>query len=269
MEAHINGIKISYSQCGSGAPLLLLHAFPLGQSMWAPQISALSNQCRVITLDMRGFGNSDVPDGPYSMEQMAEDVNALIDCLGIDRVILGGLSMGGYVALAFYRKRGSRVSALILADTRARRDEAEVRENRYKMAQLLLDKGAAAISEQMISRLLSEKTRQSNHRLVEQARNLIESNSPKGLAAALLGMAERQDSTDLLSRISCPTLLLVGEQDSISTVAEMRSMKEQMPMSRLVVIPDAGHLSNWEQPAAFNQAVREFLRELPLVASKS
>jgi len=263
MRIQANGIHLGYEEWGTGKPLVLLHAFPCNRSMWAHQISALTQgrQFRVITPDFRGFGESDAPDGPYLMETLADDIAALLEALQIEDCALGGLSLGGYVAFAFYRRYGARVRELILADTRPQADSEEGRASREEMAQLAERQGSHVIAERYLPRLLTQATLQDPTGTTARLRAMMEAATPTGLAGALRGIALRADSTDLLPQIHCPTLILVGEEDSTTPLADAHLMAEHIPHARLVTIPYAAHLSNLEQPESFNQALVTFLAE--------
>ena len=257
-----NGIGIDYRDQGSGIPIIFLHAFPLNQTMWDDQMVALQNCCRVITLDLRGFGRADAPQGPYMMDQMAADVRGLMSALDIERAVFVGLSMGGYVSLALYRDYPGSVLALVLADTRAGGDTEEARERRLKSAEKAEREGARAIAEDMIPLLLGRTTREKRPAVAERVREMIESNSPAGIAAAQRGMAERRDSTYILAAIDSPTLILAGAEDTLTTVAEAEGFRAGIRGSRLRVLEGAGHLSNLEAPHDFNAALIEFIESL-------
>lgn len=261
MRIQVNGINLGYEEWGAGKPVVLLHAFPCNRSMWAPQINALTQrqQFRVITPDFRGFGESDVPDGPYPMETLAYDIATLLDALQVEDCVLGGLSMGGYAAFAFYRAHRARVRALILADTRPQADTPEGRAGREENAQLAEREGSQAVIERLLPRLLTSETLQEPTGTTARLRAMMEVATPTGLAGALRGIALRPDSSDLLPQIHCPTLILAGEEDVITPSADARLMAEHIPNARLVTIPRAGHLANLEQPEAFNQALTAFL----------
>jgi 3-oxoadipate enol-lactonase len=264
MRIQVNGISLGYEEWGSGKPIVLLHAFPCNRSMWAPQISALiqGHEFRVITPDFRGFGESEVPEGPYLMETLADDIAALLDALHIEACFLGGLSMGGYVALAFYRAYPTRVHALILADTRAQADTPEGRAIREETAQLVERTGSHSIAERFLPRLLCPETLQEPIGTMSRLQAMIEAAPPPGIAGALRGMALRPDSTNLLPQIACPTLVLVGEEDSLTPPDDARLLAESIPNARLVTIPRAAHLANMEQPEIFNQALVAFMEEI-------
>lgn len=264
MRIQANGIFLGYEEWGSGKPIVLLHAFPCNRSMWAPQISALtqSHEFRVITPDFRGFGESDVTEGPSLMETLATDVAALLDALHIEECFLGGISMGGYVAFAFYRAYAARVRALILADTRAQADTPEGRAARAENAQLAEREGSQAIAERLLPRLLSPETLQESIGTTSRLRAMIEAAAPAGIAGALRGMALRPDATDLLPKITCPTLVLVGEEDSLTPPDDAHLLAKNIPNARLVIIPHAAHLANMEQPERFNQALYDFVKDI-------
>jgi len=262
MKATINHLNIDYRDQGSGEPVIFIHAFPLNQTMWDEQVAVLSHHCRTITLDLRGFGGSDVPDGPYAMEQMAADVRGLMSMLDIDRATLVGLSMGGYVSLAFYREYPDALRAMVLADTRASADTHVARERRLQSAEKAEREGAAAIADDMTPLLLGKTTQQTRPEITARVRQMIEGNSPQGIAAAQRGMGARHDSTYILPAIDFPTLILVGAEDGLTPVAEAESLRDGIRGARLQVIEGAGHLSNIERPHDFNAALIAFVESL-------
>jgi pimeloyl-ACP methyl ester carboxylesterase len=262
VHTQVSNITIGYSDQGTGLPIVFLHAFPLNRSMWATQELLLSLQFRIITIDLRGHGESDAPLWRYTLEQSADDVSALLDHLGIQRALFVGLSMGGYILFAFYRKYADRVKGLILADTKAQGDTEEGKNGRFQLAQIAYKKGSSAIADVMIPKLLSPATIQTNPDLVHQVRAMIEGNQISGIAGDLMAMAERSDSVPLLSQIICPTQIIVGELDQATPPSDAKLMADQIPYARLAIIPNAAHLSNLEQPEAFNQIVVAFAQEL-------
>jgi 3-oxoadipate enol-lactonase len=263
VKALLGGGELAYDVRGSGPPVLLLHAFPLGMAMWEPQVRALHESHRVLRFDARGFGASPPADGLLSMERIAADAVALLDHLGLAQAAVCGLSMGGYAAFALYRRHPDRVNALVLADTRAAGDSAEAKKGRSDLADKVRRQGAEAAAEAFLPKLLGETTRRERPELVARVREMILANPARGLCDALAGLAARADATDLLREIRVPTLFVVGEEDGVSPPAEMMAMQEQVGGSALVKIPRAGHLSNLEDPAAFNAALREFLAPRP------
>ena len=262
MKSRINGINIDYRDEGSDLPVVLIHAFPLNQNMWDDQLSELRNRCRVITLDLRGFGGSDAPPGPYSMDQMAADVRGLLSALNVDRAALVGLSMGGYVSLAFYRNYPGAVHAMVLADTRASADTHQARERRLKSAERAERDGSRAIADDMVPLLLGRTTLERRPAVIERVRSMLKSDQPAGIAVAQRGMAQRHDSTYILAGMDFPVLILVGSEDTLTPPAEAESLRGGIRGARLRVIEDAGHLSNLEQPAEFNAALIEFITSL-------
>jgi pimeloyl-ACP methyl ester carboxylesterase len=243
-----------------GPPLLLVHGFPLTHAMWQPQIDFFADRCRVIAPDLRGFGATNLPAGNSSMEQMADDLAGLLDALQIDKpVTFCGLSMGGYVGWEFFRKHRPRLAGLIQCDTRAVGDTPEVAKGRRILAAKVLAEGSKVAAESMMPKLFGPQTPEEQTHLLHAIREMIESNAPAGIAAALEGLATRRDSRPLLAQIDVPTLVIVGEHDAISTVAEMREFAAQIPGAEFVEVPTAGHLSTLENPAVVNQAIERFL----------
>lgn len=263
-RARVRGIEMAYDVEGSGPPVLLLHGFPFNRSLWRGQVEALSDRYRIITPDLRGFGETTASqDGsPVTMREMAEDIAALMDSLEIERFTLGGLSMGGYVAFAFYRSFPLRVRNLILADTRPQADTDEARENRERQAQAVLSEGMKGITEAMLPKLLAPATLAERPEVVEELRAMMNSTAPAGAASALRGMMERPDQTYLLPRILSPTLILVGGEDGLTPVKDAEVMHREIRGSRLEVIEGAGHVSNLERPQEFNRHLRNFLDSL-------
>lgn len=257
----INDIQMAYTDAGAGRPVVLIHGYPFNRSLWNEQIAALSESYRVIAPDLRGFGESDSSDGSSTMNRMAEDVALLLDHLEVPRVTIGSLSMGGYVAFAFYKQFASRVRALILADTRATPDTEEAKQNRAQQAEKALAEGMAGIADAMLPKLLTPETVSKRPEIVKRVRDMMLKTKPEGAAAALRGMAERDDQTSLLSKITVPTLILVGAEDAITPVADSEKMHEGVAGSRLVVLENAGHVSNLERTEKFNEALLDFLSE--------
>jgi 3-oxoadipate enol-lactonase len=271
--AEVDGARVHYLAAGpealstgagaGGTTLVLLHAFPLHAGMWAPQLAALSADRRVVAPDMLGFGGSDAPDSMYryTLVGYADLVAGLLDHLGLDRVVLGGLSMGGYVAFAFLRQYPERVRALILADTRAGADTTEVFERRTDQQDQVARIGTTALIETLIGGLLCEHTKAEHLDLVEQVRRLM-ANPAAGFIGALEAMKHRPDATEELASISVPTLVIAGEDDALSPPEVARDMAGRIEDSTVAVLPGAGHLSNLEAPEEFNAAVAAFLEKL-------
>jgi 3-oxoadipate enol-lactonase len=258
---NVNAVEVAYTDRGIGVPVIFLHAFPLNRDMWTQQIASLldEHRFRLVAPDWRGFGESKLTEAVSTMNTFAADLATLMDALGMPRAILCSLSMGGYAAFAFLRAYPQRVAGLILADTKPTADDEAGKANREQVALLAESQGTDAIADLQIPKLLSEYTRQHHPEIESRVRRMIASATPRGIAAAARGMALRQDSTDLLSSINFPTLVLVGEHDALTPPSIAQAYAQHIPDSQFAVIPHAGHLSNLEQPEIFLTHVRTFL----------
>lgn len=265
--AHLSRGDLAYIDRGQGLPVLLVHGFPLDHTMWSAQIEALSPLHRVIAPDLRGFGQSPLGEGDpqrsISMEEYADELNELLDLLGIaEPIVLVGFSMGGYIAWQFVRKHAERLCALVQCDTRAAADTEEGRAGRLKMAEKIAEWGSARVAEMMGPKLFSAIGLDSKPQLMAELRRVVSRTSPAGIAAAQRGMAARLDVTDMLPTIQVPTLVVVGADDVISTSQEMRTIAAAIPSATFVEIPAAGHMTTLENPAAVNDVLTAFLKEL-------
>jgi len=237
-------------------PVLLLHAFPLTGEMFDGQVSALSKRARFVVPDQRGFGKSSLGPGPATMEALAQDALAVLDHLGIGSAVVGGVSMGGYAALALLRADPGRVRGLVLADTQVSADDEAGRSAREELARAVLAGGMEVLVERQLPRLLSSRAPAGVRAAVEA---MIRASAPLGAAAALRGMALRVDGRDILARFGGPTLVLVGSDDVVTPREKARAMADLVPGSELVEIPEAGHLANVEAPGPFNAALGRYL----------
>ncbi len=263
--ADVGGVRLHFVDVGVGdPPVVLLHAFPLHSDMWAHQVACLAARHRVIVPDLKGFGKSDAPDEPtaYSMADYGRQLEGLLRHLSVERIVLGGLSMGGYVAFSFVASHPDVVAGLVLADTRAGRDTPEVFQRRTDQQEQVRREGTEAVVETLLAGLVSEQTMGTRPQLVEQIRRIMSSNPPAGFIGGLEAMKGRPDSLPQLGTIAAPTLVLVGEHDTPSPPNVVRVWQERIPNSRLVVVPGAGHLSNLESPDVFNDEVSDFLDTL-------
>ena len=258
-KTRINNIEIAYDDTGSGPAVVLVHGYPFNRSLWTEQVSALADRYRVVALDLRGHGESEASTGASTMKLMAQDIAALMDELQIDRAVIGGLSMGGYVTLAFYQLFPERVEKLLLADTRAQADTDEAKATRADQVQQILADGMTGIVNAMLPKLLSPETVSKQPEIVKRVRDMMMHTTPEGAVGALRGMAEREDQTARLTQINVPTLIVVGKEDPITPVADSEKMHERIAGSQLVVIENASHVSNIEQPQQFNRALKDFL----------
>lgn len=261
MIAVADSLEIGYDDVGTGMPLLFVHAFPLNRTQWAPQVSALVERCRCVAADLRGFGHSSVLP-PYSMEQYADDCAHLLDQLHVDKVVLVGSSMGGYIAFAFWRRHRSRVRALVLAGTRAGADSDETLARRRQLIDLTRKEGAVAVANLQIASLVGKTARERQPDTYDAVHRMMAVAPVEGVVGALEAMMVRPDSTATLATIDVPTMIIVGDEDVPTPPKEARAMHERIPGSRLEVIAQAGHLVNLERPAAFNHLVHEFLTAL-------
>lgn len=266
-ELRLGGRTLGYLEEAAAAPppastptLVLLHAFPLAAAMWEPQLASAAAGWRVVAPDLEGFGSSSPGEGATpSVEDFARDALALLDHLGIERAVVAGLSMGGYAAFSLLRLAPQRVAGLVLADTRAEADGEAARAGRDAMIETLARGGAGAVFERMLPGLLGATTRSSRPAVVRAVRDLVVAQPAEGIRRAILRLKTRPDSTPLLGRITCPTLVLVGEEDQITDVEVARGLHNRIAGSALRVIGGAGHLSNLEAPQAFNGAIASFL----------
>jgi pimeloyl-ACP methyl ester carboxylesterase len=261
----VNGSLMDYMDTGGeGTAVLLLHAFPLDAGMWEQQIESLRGHFRVVAPNLKGFGGSDAPEdaAEYSMDGYANDLKALLDELGIDKAAVLGLSMGGYVAFALLRLHPERISALVLADTRAEADPPEGKDKRSAQQKQVQEEGTAGLIDTLAGALLGAKTRQESPEMVEHTKGLMQAPAA-GFIGGLEAMKNRPDSTGDLTKIDVPTLVIVGEDDGVTPPEASRKIHEHVGGSQLVVLPGVGHLSNLEAPEEFTGAVEGFLRGLP------
>ncbi|MBL8985667.1 MAG: alpha/beta fold hydrolase [Gemmatimonadales bacterium] len=255
----VNGVSLAIETRGSGPAVVFIHGFPLDRSIWRHPLDTLTG-FRRIALDLRGMGQSDAPDLGYSMAMYADDLAALIDALGEDRVVLCGLSMGGYVAFEFLRRYRARVRGLILMDTRAEADSAEGRKARDMLVTRVREQGAIAAAEAMLPRFFTAGV---PPEIIQSVREMILRTPVPGIVGALTAMRDRPDSSPLLATlVGVPTLVVVGEEDVITPPSISRSMATTIPEARFVEIPGAGHLPIVEQPVPTTRAVLKFLQSL-------
>jgi pimeloyl-ACP methyl ester carboxylesterase len=259
MQATIGGRAVSYFVEGQGTPLLLMHAFPLNRTMFDAQVRELSRTAKVIVFDVPGLGQS--APGPVAMDDQARIAADLLTVLGIDRAVIGGVSMGGYAAFAFARLVPERMRGLILADTRPGADSPDVRAGRQKSAEFVLQHGSRELAKQLLPKFIGAAA-QADERIAGQVRGMIEAAPPKVVAELLSALGSRRDSTDLLSMIKVPTLVICGAEDAITPAAEAREWSAKIAGAKYVEVPGAGHLTNLERPELFNQAVSEWLTAL-------
>jgi pimeloyl-ACP methyl ester carboxylesterase len=251
----IHNVQLNYQEQGTGTPLVLVHGFPLDSRIWDDVIPLLAKQFRVIAPDLRGFGKS-ISSTPFTIASLAEDVHALLKEISALPCILGGLSMGGYVAMSFAKKFPADLRGLILMDTRAEADTAQAKENRGKMIQLAKDKGPKSVADEMMPKMIAEATTKSKPQVVSKLRQIMESQQSLTVQHALMALRDREDQTSFIPSIAVPTLILVGEHDAITAPAMSETMNKGIPNSTLIVVPDAGHISSMEKPNEIADAIR-------------
>lgn len=263
MIALLGDIELGYDDAGAGEALLFVHGFPHDRTLWAPQVQGLATQARCLAADLRGFGETTCAP-PYSMDQYADDLVALLDRLRLDRAVVVGLSMGGYVALALWRRAPERVRGLVLANTRAGADSPAAREKRLQLIATARSEGSAGVAVAMLPGMLGKTTRDKNPEVMDAVHRMLTAAPVEGVIGGLEAMLDRPDSTGTLATITVPSLIVHGDEDALIPVEESRAMHAAIHGSRLEVIAGAGHLSNLERPAAFNHVISEFLARLTL-----
>lgn len=258
----INGVQLHYTEQGSGKPVLLVHGFPLDSRMWDAQVAELAAAgCRVVAPDLPGFGRSQ-PGRPFTLESLADDLRSLAQAVGAIPFVYVGLSMGGYVALAYAKKYAGDLRGLVLVDTKAEADTPEGKEGRGKMIDLVRKDGSKAVADQMMPKMLAKDAAGQRPQTEQALRRIMEACPPKTIEHALAAMRDRPDRDGELSQIKVPTLVIVGESDAITPPAVAESMVSKIRSARLVVIRGAGHMSPMEQPDQVNRAIRGFLEGL-------
>jgi len=254
--------QLFYGMVGDGPPVVLLHPFPLNHHFWAQVAERLSTRYRLILPDLRAHGDSEAGDGPATMEKMAADLALLCREERIAKGWFVGVSIGAYVLFEFWRRYREHIGALVLANTRAAAETPESRANRLAIAHQVLRAGTAGFIAEMLSKLLSPVTRTNRPDIADAARRMMQQMSPQDIAAVQQGMADRPDSVPTLNTIDVPTRIIAGEDDSIPR-AEFELMRQQIPQSRLIIMPRAGHYAALEQPEGFAGLLRSFFDNLP------
>lgn len=253
-------VNLAYIDTIKDCTLLLIHGFPFNSMMWWPQINKLDETARVIAPDLRGFGESETPTDNYSMRVFADDCRALLDSIGAQApIIVCGLSMGGYIAFEFCRQHPDRVDGLILTATRAAPDAPADQQGRDRAIETVKANGVNVLARGLLSKLFSDHNYEHQRDVVESVQQMMESATEHGVIGALAAMRDRADSRPMLGEIDVPTLIVHGADDKIVPLDEARTMANSIPNSEMVVIPNAGHLPNLEQPAMWNEAVTQFL----------
>jgi 3-oxoadipate enol-lactonase len=251
--------QISYEMLGDGPTVVLLHPFPANHELWLPVTQQLASRYRVILPDLRGHGDSGVGEGPATMAKHAADISRVLDDAKVGRAAFAGVSIGGYALFEFWRRNRDRVSSLVLIDTKAAPDTPDGRAGRLQSAADVLERGVEPFIESMLPKLLGETTRHARPDLVEAAQKMMLKMSPEDISLVLKGMADRPDSIPTLKTITIPTLILVGDEDTLTPVADAELIKQNISGSQLRVIPKAGHYAVWEQHEETGKVLRQFL----------
>lgn len=261
MQATVNGITMAYDDHGTGSAVVLLHGFPLCRKMWHPQINKIpAAGFRLITPDLRGFGESEAPNGPYSMELFADDIVGLLDHLGIEKAVVGGMSMGGYVLLNLLERYPERLAGACFIVTRAMADDEAGKARRLQLAQDVMKFGPQIVADAFETMLFAEQSLTERPKLVSEIYRWMTDTDSRGLAGGLLAMRERKDYSQNLGSISVPSLAIGAALDKAAPPENARAIAAGIPGCRLAIIPDAGHMANLEHPGAFNSCLLDFLK---------
>ncbi len=263
LTVSVNNFTLSYDDVGEGkTPIIFLHGYPFSKAMWQTQIEFLKHSYRLIACDIRGFGKSTDEKSPLSIDQFGDDLIMFMDRLHIDRAIICGLSMGGFIALNAMENFPSRFKALILCDTQCIADTDEVKEKRHTIIKEIEAKGPADFSEGFLKSVFHKDSLINKSEIVQQLRSVVFANSQHIITEGLLALANRSETCSSLSEINIPTLIICGRADEVTPLAQSEYMNKNIKGSKLYVIESAGHVSNLEQPAEFNQQLRGFLNTL-------
>ena len=269
MIAALHGVQIGFDDTGAGTPVLFVHGFPHDRTLWDDQCSALSTHVRCIAPDLRGFGESvadDLPhDAPHSVDQYADDLAQLLAHLDVKQAVVCGLSMGGYVAMAMWRRHSQLVRALVLCDTKAGADSDEGRRKRDELMALAQREGSDGIAKEQLDGMLGKTTREKRPDIVARTETMMRRVPVAGIVGALTAMRDRPDATPTLQRVTVPTLVVVGDEDVLTPVAEAQRIVAALPpeaRAKLEVVRGSGHASCMERPAAVTHVLADFLAAL-------
>lgn len=264
-----NNITISYNDIGEGSvPVIFLHGFPFDKTMWKGQLDSLKSSYRVIACDIRGFGKSTDENSALSIDLFSDDLMAFMDKLNIQKAIICGLSMGGFISLNAIKRFPERFEALILCDTQCIADTTEVKENRYKAIEQINLDGVTEFNEKFIKNVFHPDSVTNKVELVENLRSTVFANSKNIITAGLTALAERSETCSSLNAIHIPTLIVCGREDIVTPLIQSEFMKEQIEGSILKIINNAGHVSNLEQPEEFNKYIFDFLNSLYSISNE-
>jgi pimeloyl-ACP methyl ester carboxylesterase len=253
-------VQLSFWDSGSGPAVILTHGFPLDHRMWAAQIPVLEKFCRVIAVDLPGYGSSPLPNEPLSIKGYAEAVAAIMAAEKIEQATLVGLSMGGYVGWEYAAHFPQSVSRLVACNTRAAGDNVATAKARKISAQNVRDNGTTALVTDMLNRLVAPQTQTDSLEVIAQIRTMMNSATPESVSATLLALADRADNRSILPQLKIPVLVVAGEFDAITPAEEMREMSTTLEHASFKIVPGCGHLPPMEQPERFNDVLVDFLK---------
>jgi len=260
---HSLDADISYEVVGNGAPVVLLHPFPAHHDFWRTSLQQLPSRYTLILPDLRAHGSSGTGEGPATMEKHCADLIRLLSDVRVARCVFVGVSIGGYILFEFWRRHRERISALVLCNTKAKADTAEAKAGRLQSAAKVIEQGVEAFAEEMLSKVLGQTTRSTRPDLVDGARKMMLRMSAEDVSLTQKGMAERPDSVPTLKSMNVPTLIITGDEDTMTGVAEADLMRQHIVNSQMKVIGKAGHYSPWEQPDEAGRLIRQFLDTAP------
>lgn len=259
----VNDITISYEDHGEGSiPIIFIHGFPFSREMWRPQVDFFKKAHRVIAYDIRGYGASTAGNAKPTIDLYADDLIDFMDALNIHKSVVCGLSMGGYIVLNAIYRYPERFSAIVLSDTQCIADTAEAKEKRYKSMTQIKENGLDDFASSFVKNVFSEASQEKKGNVVEEIRNTILSTSPETISATLLALAEREEMCATLPNITVPTLVVCGKEDKVTPIKQAEFLVTNISSAGIKIIEGAGHLSNLEQPDAFNKGLSEFITKL-------
>ena len=260
IQIHVNGTTLCYDDVGKGSiPILFIHGFPFDKSSWQPQLEFLSKTHRVLAYDIRGFGKSTEGTEKASIRLYADDLVKLMDALQIQKAVVCGLSMGGYILLNAVSRYPERFEAIILSDTQCIADSAEGKEKRYKTITQIEEGGLTDFTEGFMKNIFCKESLETKKVAVEKIKSIVLSTSPATVTGALRALAERDETCSMLDQVSVATLILCGKEDVVTPPAQSERMHAEIKNSTLRILEKAGHLSNMEQPDEFNRSIIHFL----------
>jgi 3-oxoadipate enol-lactonase len=261
-EKRINGLDVNEFGEGNSPTIIFIHAFPLCCRMWDPQIDAFKNKYHVVVYDLRGFGYSETHDCHLTIDDHADDLIELVESLNLDKPVICGLSMGGYIALRAIEKYADRFSGVILADTKSEADVNTAKLKRAEQIRMVKRGDKEKFFDGFLDTVLCERTKRDRPATRTFLKEIMSWQKEEGITGALLTLAARTDTTEALEQINVPTLIIEGEEDKVVPPEFAKSLNEKIKNSTLVMIPDAGHFPNLENAEEFNKAVDEFLANI-------